>query len=169
MAWRRPGDKRLSEPIMVSLLTHICVTRPQWINVASHWLDAYIKWSMHSYGNGSSTEDCILMFFNLTVRIKYNLTFILEQKPYHWRKRYYYYLLLGAGVISESRGQKVIQSFSLVRMVDNVRKPILAACGRRHFQTHTPLRKLLCCDSLSVGVCLSGPNENKSTLFQATT
>ena len=32
MAWRRPGDKPLSEPRMVSLLTHICATRPQWVN-----------------------------------------------------------------------------------------------------------------------------------------
>ena len=32
MAWRRPGDKPLFEPMMVSLLTHICVTRPQWVN-----------------------------------------------------------------------------------------------------------------------------------------
>ena len=31
MAWRRPGDKPLSEPMMVSLATHICVTRPQWV------------------------------------------------------------------------------------------------------------------------------------------
>ena len=31
MAWRRPGDKPLSEPMMDSLLTHICVTRPQWV------------------------------------------------------------------------------------------------------------------------------------------
>ena len=30
MAWRRPGDKPLSEAMMVSLPTHICVTRPQW-------------------------------------------------------------------------------------------------------------------------------------------
>ena len=29
MAWRRPGDKPLSETMLVSLLTHICVTRPQ--------------------------------------------------------------------------------------------------------------------------------------------
>ena len=29
---RRPGDKSLSEPMMVSLPTHICITRPQWIN-----------------------------------------------------------------------------------------------------------------------------------------
>ena len=32
MAWRRSGDKPLTEPIMVSLPTHICVTRPQWFN-----------------------------------------------------------------------------------------------------------------------------------------
>ena len=33
MAWRRPGDKPLSEPMMFSLLTHICVTRPQWVKL----------------------------------------------------------------------------------------------------------------------------------------
>ena len=32
MAWRRPGDKPLSEPMLVCLPTHICVTRPQWVN-----------------------------------------------------------------------------------------------------------------------------------------
>ena len=32
MAWRRSGDKPLSEPMMVCLLTHICVTWPQWVN-----------------------------------------------------------------------------------------------------------------------------------------
>ena len=31
MAWRRSGDKTSSEPMMVSLLTHICVTPPQWV------------------------------------------------------------------------------------------------------------------------------------------
>ena len=31
MAWRRPGDKPLSKPMMVRSLTHICVTRPQWV------------------------------------------------------------------------------------------------------------------------------------------
>ena len=34
MAWRRPGDKPLSEPMMVWLPTHICVTRPQWVKWA---------------------------------------------------------------------------------------------------------------------------------------
>ena len=31
MAWRRPGAKPLSEPMMVRWPTHICVIRPQWI------------------------------------------------------------------------------------------------------------------------------------------
>ena len=45
MAWHRSGDKPLSEPMMVSLLTHICVTRPQWVicvtacwdHTTAHW------------------------------------------------------------------------------------------------------------------------------------
>ena len=35
MAWHLPGDKPLSEPMMVRLLTRICVTRPQWVK--SSW------------------------------------------------------------------------------------------------------------------------------------
>ena len=31
MAWRRSGVKPISEPMMVRLPTHICVTRPQWV------------------------------------------------------------------------------------------------------------------------------------------
>ena len=33
MAWRRPGDEQFSEPMMVRLPTHICVSRPQWVNI----------------------------------------------------------------------------------------------------------------------------------------
>ena len=36
MAWNRPDEKPLSEPMMVSLLTHICATRPQWVNSLCH-------------------------------------------------------------------------------------------------------------------------------------
>ena len=31
MAWCRPGNKPLSEPKMVRLPTHICITRPTWV------------------------------------------------------------------------------------------------------------------------------------------
>ena len=45
MAWCRVGDKPLSEPMVVSLLTHICVTRPQWVNHYSHvtWASWHLK------------------------------------------------------------------------------------------------------------------------------
>ena len=32
MVWRRPGDKPIFEPLMVSLLKHIFIIRPQWVN-----------------------------------------------------------------------------------------------------------------------------------------
>ena len=50
MAWCLPGDKPLSEPMIVSLPTRICVTRPQWDSQktpenispsrASYWMSA---------------------------------------------------------------------------------------------------------------------------------
>ena len=57
MAWRRPGDKPLSEPMMVNLLTHICVTRPQWVKktfedvltLSTVWIHNYtpcFKWGV---------------------------------------------------------------------------------------------------------------------------
>ena len=47
MAWRRPGDKPLSEPMMVSLLTHICVTQPQWTKWPLLWLTTW--WNAFSW------------------------------------------------------------------------------------------------------------------------
>ena len=44
MAWRRPGDKPLSEPIMFSVLTHICVTRSQWVKLLGQIMPTYILW-----------------------------------------------------------------------------------------------------------------------------
>ena len=32
MAWHRLGNKPLSEPMMVILMMHICITWPQWVN-----------------------------------------------------------------------------------------------------------------------------------------
>ena len=48
MAWRRPGDTPLSEPMAVSLLMHIYVTRPQWVTQEPElylWtMEAQITW-----------------------------------------------------------------------------------------------------------------------------
>ena len=37
LAWRRPGDKPLSEQMMVILLMHLCVIRPQWVKQCKPW------------------------------------------------------------------------------------------------------------------------------------
>ena len=46
MAWRRPGDKPLSGQIMVRMLTHICVTRPQWVNNQTTECDVSSLWQV---------------------------------------------------------------------------------------------------------------------------
>ena len=58
MAWRRSGDKPLFEPMMVSLLTHICITRPQWVNpydaiksqyIGPNFIRCYLLINMQKY------------------------------------------------------------------------------------------------------------------------
>ena len=58
MAWRRPGGKPLSGPMMVRLPTHICVTRPQWVNRIFYMGDTFglIK-QLNSYTYGTLTEE----------------------------------------------------------------------------------------------------------------
>ena len=46
VVWHRPGDKPLSEPMMVSLSTHICVTRPQWVE--NHKAEEVALFETHS-------------------------------------------------------------------------------------------------------------------------
>ena len=56
MAWHHPGDKPLSESIMVSLLMHICVTHPEWVNnkhcfwlwLVAWWLDRWRFWPLNN-------------------------------------------------------------------------------------------------------------------------
>ena len=48
MAWRWPDNKPLSEPMMVSLLTHICVTQPQWVNCCCDMYKA-VQQLLHYY------------------------------------------------------------------------------------------------------------------------
>ena len=54
MAWRRSGDKPLSEPMMVSLPTHICVIRPQWIKNKAR-MNAFLTHFKQNLMNTSAT------------------------------------------------------------------------------------------------------------------
>ena len=61
MAWRGSGDKPLSEPMMISLPTHICVTRPQWVKT-SHTIETYF----------SVQQFCHQVFSCFTIKCKWN-------------------------------------------------------------------------------------------------
>ena len=47
MAWHRSGDKPLSEPMIASLLTYICVTRPQWVKHS--FVERVIRWYIYIF------------------------------------------------------------------------------------------------------------------------
>ena len=63
MVRRRPGDKPLSEPMMVRLPAYICVTQPQWVN----WYGGITQPSITLY-------ICSRYFFHLTACNKYCLS-----------------------------------------------------------------------------------------------
>ena len=51
MARRRTGDKPVSEPVVVSLLAHMYVTQPQWINPFLCWGRIYRGKQRQYFGN----------------------------------------------------------------------------------------------------------------------
>ena len=57
MAWRRPGDKPLSEPMMVCLSTHICVTRPQWVKDIMNKKKSKVEFPTYFLNNGKYVSD----------------------------------------------------------------------------------------------------------------
>ena len=70
MAWCWSGDKPLSEPIMFSILTYICITRPQWVKY-SHWH----KWEYRTRRPCISTEKWLIHTSKiLSFKLKHNST-----------------------------------------------------------------------------------------------
>ena len=62
MAWWRPGDKPLSEPMVGNLLTYICVTRPQWVQSEFDILGRII-WCLNAICSvNSETGVCLISF-----------------------------------------------------------------------------------------------------------
>ena len=72
MAWRRSGDKPLSEPMMVRLPMHICITRPQWVNALHnciHYRFIFVEF------NYSGNEDSLLLAAWVTEAPFFNIFF----------------------------------------------------------------------------------------------
>ena len=77
MAWRRPGKKPLSEPIMVSLLTHICITQPQWVNwVTPHNIVNRLRPRQNGRHFADDIFKCSFFNENLWIPIKISLKFV---------------------------------------------------------------------------------------------
>ena len=76
MAWRRPGDKPLSEPMMVSWPTHICVTWPQWVNqcwpIVNITLRNKLQWNFHqnkaNFNQENAFEDDVCQMAAILLR-----------------------------------------------------------------------------------------------------
>ena len=83
MAWRRPGDKPSSEPMMISLLTHVCTTRPQWVIITFH-RSVSIRSCLNTLEWGTGLR--ILWLFFLTFFICHSfVTHIINS---HWNSNY---------------------------------------------------------------------------------
>ena len=64
MAWRRPGDKPLSEPVMARLLTHICVTRSQWVKNPMYSISFEILQLKFSTRIDALRENCYMLYLS---------------------------------------------------------------------------------------------------------
>ena len=80
MAWRQPGDKPLSEPMMmVRLPTHICVTQPQWVNT--------LRPEQNGWHFADNIFKCIFLNENHSILIKFHLSLlqrIQKQQSITW-------------------------------------------------------------------------------------
>ena len=138
MAWRRPGDKPLSEPMMVSLLTHICVTRPQWVDstlapismgrircavtinysvLTDRWFEKLIQILMTSF--------CGTFFIFYRIWYKYSHHILLKLS---WSERTFNFML-SLSITGECYGEyAIIWSPFLNTLVPRPSGPILAHC-----------------------------------------
>ena len=81
MAWRRPGDKPLSEPMMVSLLTHVCVTRPQWVKPCKTRDNECVAMMLRdSLWTHLSVIPELIYFDGLSLEYKTDVTFVTAKK-----------------------------------------------------------------------------------------
>ena len=85
MAWCRLGDKPLSEPMMVSLLMHTCVTQPQWVNtnlgsmvnVFASWVTRWLIFTQ-ILTNSDCRNVCLLWDLNLSFVLPVSLIYFLR-------------------------------------------------------------------------------------------
>ena len=87
MAWCQPGNKPLSEPMMIRLPMNICVTRPQWVN---DYIWCFLKITYFHNSTEHLIKYCIILrsFRIFTPYIMIKVTplcthYLLLTKEYH--------------------------------------------------------------------------------------
>ena len=99
MAWRRPGAKPLSEPMLVWSLTHICVTRPQWVNRVA-LITRLICSKILTIDTIMSVFDMPREFIDWCMLYLFLLLFHMLYRPCHWmlhggfQRQHWLFLLL---------------------------------------------------------------------------
>ena len=84
MAWHRPGDKPLSEPMVINSLTHICATQPQWV-----------KWYIVVYPALGHYEAVMTSHILRVLEIQAHIDLFTTQNP-HFKKRVWKWRLLSS-------------------------------------------------------------------------
>ena len=77
LAWRRSGDKPLSEPMLVGLLTHICLTRPQ---VWSGMRLLFVKWNHDNQPRGASFGKPVLCISHHSILPLENISHVIPAR-----------------------------------------------------------------------------------------
>ena len=69
MAWRRSGDKPLSEQMMVRLPPHICVTRPKWFKWQAT-TEGAMSWPVTNVDGSISHFDAALKMQSIVILVQ---------------------------------------------------------------------------------------------------
>ena len=81
MAWHRPGNKPLAEPMMVGLLAHICVTQLQRVNIQSRAFN--ISRDLENYKTYFCSENEVQLCINIG-----RIPWTIYQNKLHCKRKY---------------------------------------------------------------------------------
>ena len=168
MAWRRSGDKPLSEPMMDSLLTHICVTRPQWVNMTQFCIQIWsstVKLSLSRTGTYfmvmKSVFPCICLLYMNYLLLGNKADFIVTKSHLFlsWFWSYQWFLIRWSDVIQI--GFPDICSLLSIWTIHPVQSGIMAQSQNRRISSTTLSRRF---NSLVDGRCGSNFTSVRFTL-----
>ena len=135
MGWRRSGDKLLSEPMMFSLLRHICVNRPQWINWSGYHLSHTEYGTVFQYHDDRQNERLCADHISKRILLhEYNMN--VFRFTFHWNSFLMVQLMISQCWCSWWIGTEQITSHRAVHTQRSSRQPHThAKKGKKYTKT----------------------------------